>query len=1854
MRNFRILLWGLILFAALWVNLAVSSADALLVEVDYGDTSKSKTERGNAPTINLTVEDSEGADHTYESIHVANGVGDYFPVGIDTDYDTFMKLGLSSSRYDFSYAVDALFTARKDWVLQKGTFSQSYKTIFYLIEMDGLTFGKVKSFEINLPDNGSVTVTGIRVYLYSGDEFPEKASLQAGYKSYCYEPFRIQLAHRASFSDSVYLTGTNNLVAETVFSTKIDGSGEITSASDIVKFDNIEFTGSTVLPADKYTYDNYNSYVILKNVNETRTPVLSNFFLELDIADQYQAGIDAEGYYIGKKLNELADSLYVNIRYADTMGAVHSLDLPVVTLAALYAEEYGGISGEEVIVSLLTQGSRIIIPLTLPDFACFVSDPVVGFVTGTGSTYDSGLLTQNTKTAIQANNLASEAVTLDGVIIYSAKQADSLGVGITSNGGLDFTISEDMTPYLYWKDEEGSTLTYTKQASFRLHEYNGANLERNSRAGSYLLEIRTADLEGIDTGTADDIYIDLSYVTKSGEQLSTGKLNLRELCRDFYGSVYIGFDGKYVTDGAYYAGVKPEGSNIEASYNLGYLSAREALVGTGVIWTFLDVESVGYFTSATISISGSDSWLISEFNIYSVDSATEPMLAKWTDKEAVLPLRVVNYGCLASKYAYGVSPSSIDAEYRMVNVAADEDVENEDSSAGIYIEEGIEKTINFFSKTISGVDDYALYTGYYDLTYQQACAGLPFGQSCYTYYVTVKVAGPTEGGSDSDDDSGSENFFYFKLIFENGESAYVQANQQLAGDAFRSNQTGQFTITVNHDYGDLKQIRIIPENDTEKGSPYDKLNIEYITVEMNDATGHMKNWSFKGTDGSGIGWVGIDYSDVESQTHSESEIAKQCNVDSTGTSVNLMFAVTTDASGEAFYPNFNLWADIVYRRASTGTSDKMTVDVVKAVYEFKGTIGSVKSSEGGYVTDGNMFLDGTTTRFTVPFSDIDSIESITFYGNYDGSINTYSTLFIGDVSVYVINRGNVSLERTLNYDGEVIIQNCQKTFVASIDSVDPTRRDNAVYLPQRKTFYFSNSEHNIMGGTDGSSIYTISKEPESGNDTINIIAYSAVSGQAESSGLTAEFVYKDAYGESQLSMAKLSNAGKTSDGLVKYAKYGLAVPYYAAIRNLTLTANDSDISLPIEKVIVQHVRSGVIIDSYVYYADSSANDAGTGITCSGFERLSDSGEYQLVYLELDDSMASTALVSVDHDLAVSLHILTDAENKIGYDTPNYFISDQVENIRLLPGNVLCLKLTEAGVEGVSAINISATGGLSAAIKRIAVATYENDVNTSWYSCSDGLTVTNETRTVALNYTDKSEADTVNVLDFTFTTLASDVLTGDTGCSTAIAMDIVYEDNGALKHEFISDLNDKLVSGSFEAGATASVRIMTTGINSTNIRSVRLLPYDKNLYPGATSYDGLLSENAGTNLTWGVDTIRVDFGDGEDFTKAEAKKYIYVRPSKLILSRTGLEVILSNASLEAVINYNDPVTLEAAETITLLNESTEIVLPYSESGADISIDVSLYDSGKGWTASAGNQTAYGSISVTETAGMTMVSGNYTVHITGDAEHEVVKTVTFRTVENTERFITITFRMQNYQDTTGTTPVKVVASSTAGETTTAYSGQEMSIALGTNASVLTFACTSEQNIIPVVSVAKVSGPDVSYEAEDTHDGAFKLTFGDRNTTASVYQVTFTYTLNGITSSIICTVNVQADSSSDYKTSPATLSYSYEKDSASIYGVLATGRTNTITVPKTADFVLDITKSSAKYTLTDETAYNDTVVTEEEGGEETETEEEARTEEESEPEIIPDPDRAELGDSAVTLPSADKTYIFDYNGTITVKRK
>jgi hypothetical protein len=253
-------------------------------------------------------------------------------------------------------------------------------------------------------------------------------------------------------------------------------------------------------------------------------------------------------------------------------------------------------------------------------------------------------------------------------------------------------------------------------------------------------------------------------------------------------------------------------------------------------------------------------------------------------------------------------------------------------------------------------------------------------------------------------DAGSSNYFYFQLVFENGTSGVVLANQQLAADSFRQGYTETFNIHTTQNYGNVTAVRVICDTSSSTSQAFDKLNIENITVTLPNK-GSAKSWIV-----DKVGWIDINYQDEGiATTVSEdgtsggfpnSQVVKEFARTRTASTARLLFTIATaaESSPQIYMPASGTFeASLVYVDTA-GYTQNYNFDLRAAVYNFNDNQNS-----------SFIFRQNSSDHFTLSINDIASVKALNIYrsgGNLHWTIKDISISQFSDIgNVYKSTTG---------------------------------------------------------------------------------------------------------------------------------------------------------------------------------------------------------------------------------------------------------------------------------------------------------------------------------------------------------------------------------------------------------------------------------------------------------------------------------------------------------------------------------------------------------------------------------------------------------------------------------------------------------------------------------------------------------------------------------------------------------------------------------------------------------------------------------------------------------------------------------
>ncbi len=718
--------------------------------------------------------------------------------------------------------------------------------------------------------------------------------------------------------------------------------------------------------------------------------------LRFDFADTYGAGLEALGAMSAKantlKTMGLAETMAVTLYYVDCYGMERQANVPGVLNAAEYAAGLLGGDANKAISGLAQQGESMAISVFLPDFDHLAPENGVIVTLGAeevksvlGLTAisarpggDAGMLRKN-RIELSENDSASFVT----MAVYDLKDARVEASIDGTTGALSYKYHGDPLYYQPVTGTGGDPLYCRRVNKINLTAYeHGKLLSPRDKTERYLLELTTDDVAG--AGTKDDILMSIGWTDLEGNVKVSDTINVREMSRDFNGWWY----GTAGQDIGYYQGVA-SGQTLRF---------------------FVPLQNVRAVTDIKVWMSGAgtrDDWQMKDITISTVESFNKRAVA-WSGISADGVSSELHFtrtvaGTLVYRYSDTIENPTL------VQQGSDEKIDVGPGSGGSIGGDGAEvakpKKVDWSQIR-------------YSMTFRQASQDLGFTKERCLYAVKVNVAGNSSATAE-EGDCGSKNLFYFQLVFKNGCSGFVLANQQLPSDGFVAGASQTFYISTNDDYGDVTAVQIIPEDLAENSDMFDKLKIDSIEIQRHSSAALVPVWTI-----NNVGWINIDYRD-EGQMQSitgmagrgASELMRTYTVDGSTFNVNFMLSITTEGypAGSAQFEG-NLAAIVYYDSYTPSKGYEELGDVTKSMYAYMNrTAGNMPDSVGGKtISDPSlMFRADHTDRFYFSLNDVRSIKRIELLAT--SAVNT--TWNISDVSLFMVNgEGSLILNRKGEYE----------------------------------------------------------------------------------------------------------------------------------------------------------------------------------------------------------------------------------------------------------------------------------------------------------------------------------------------------------------------------------------------------------------------------------------------------------------------------------------------------------------------------------------------------------------------------------------------------------------------------------------------------------------------------------------------------------------------------------------------------------------------------------------------------------------------------------------------------------------------
>ena len=1138
---------------------------------------------------------------------------------------------------------------------------------------------------------------------------------------------------------------------------------------------------------------------MLQLVNSTDLSLIQRVAGMASIQMNKQMGQDAANayWYLGPNSQEC---LTLEITYLDTCGATRKVSVPFLTtyLVSILKQNDGKLTGgswETAISGMFQQNENVGLSLRLAQY-----DSLVGL----RLTY--GQAPANLTTSGGAIDTAGDTITVENLCFYEGVTETNF-VNQYDTEKLACVLDTSLTSAYSWSSSSGAGQKLSTgssiSASFSAGNLSaGAPVNQRDFSSRYLVRIKTADIET--AGTDDPVSVSITYTNQAGQQQSTTVYSLQTLAENFYG-------------GSYY--------NAPANYQYERHMRRNCRCEFTV-----DLPGAVTIDAITFTLEGTNEWQVEYVSVYKLSDLEQRRGEREGDGQSEFHIYwrrdfdesnlVANARQSVLLYANNPSKTiwftTIDEEGN--ETAPDQSVKEEEYLTSLPT----------------------------SMTYNDALKDLGLSIVKYTYQINVDVADV--------EDAGSSNYFYFQLVFENGTSAVVLANQQLSSDSFRQGTTESFQIKTTQNYGNVTAVRVICDNTSSTSDVFDKLNIESITVTLNSDSGISKTWLVER-----VGWIDITYVDegadygvdgleafTETDSLSNEEIVKEFGVTRTATAVDLLFCISTSAASapdgsnplnNALQGRFE--ATLIYRD-SDGMEQTMNFDLTAKIQEYNDTDKTFW-----------LYRPNHVDRFTLSMTDISSVLGLIITRTGGRS----DTQWVVD-SVSVQQVGGL---------GEVYLSPVLTEYMrdpsSAVDLAVSTNEGGIPYVISgngNATITFTENTIDVVSREDADSWNaTISRVPESSSETLNIYLFpgstigSNYTFTTSSPPVRATVKYTTVYGGALVQNAfVLGNLGQLNGQSVLYGK-GLQVSAVSSLSTMILSTTSATGAQPyIGTAVVERVRGGVVMATY--YFDYGGYYLGNGNPESApSSTVTATAMHQVLRLQPASGQAAV-LTAETSDVAVALRYtssLDPAEDKTVYQTPYVYLTD-AGYAGVFTGESLEIPFSASNVGEVVGLSVISSGPVVSFDNALVYnyAGVEGDNSTLLNTCYLAQSFTASSVASVLS----ARAETVVPAVFRFTTAAEEVAGGG-ATSGQVSMTVRYMDNsGQTRTMTFGDLLSYLPEDvTPTAGSTVEVSLLLN--DAAYLQDITLTAQDS-WFLSAVSADltlpgGQLSSSATTVNNW---------------------------------------------------------------------------------------------------------------------------------------------------------------------------------------------------------------------------------------------------------------------------------------------------------------------------------------------------------------------------------------------------------------------
>ena len=1115
--------------------------------------------------------------------------------------------------------------------------------------------------------------------------------------------------------------------------------------------------------------------------------------------------------------NYYKESLNLNITYKDDLGAVRQVKVPFITsyLLQLYSDNEGELGYSEYthIAGIFQQGQDVALRVPLSQYSDIVEmslsfgkspDGVMNFRNNkwyyikrdyynyvkeySGSKdihevvlefFDSNLFTfisyDDVKKKFWTNETLTEGIkipndetfTIRAIRLYNNVTKEEFHTYYDPGKRIATLSNSRKNSDYYYAAKDKNGYTVSNGSVLNLSPSNGTltkgsiDYSKQDLKNTYLVEIigqNMYDDKMLVDLNAKDLYVTLAYTTTGGEEKKIQSKRLSSLSKDYNGKSSL-------------------------SRSLGYDTAYEYQTAEdlkdGKIYFTIDLDDVARFDYIYLSLPSGETYgfQANSITIYDLESLGQRYSRLWTYTAPP----VFSRDFVGERVAFNNKPGALQPNKEGITFYF-----TKVNSDGTLEEPGTDNTY----------DDEYLTTPPTSMTYEETLKNLGLAINKYTYTVDVKVANVM--------DAGSSNYFYFQLVFENGTSGVVLANQQLAADSFRQGYTESFTINTTQNYGNVTAVRVICDTSSSTSQAFDKLNIENITVTLPNK-GSAKSWIV-----DKVGWIDINYQDEGVATtvsddgrsggFPNSQVVKEFARTRTASTARLLFSIATAAESSSYtsmpYPG-TFEASLVYEDTS-GYTQTYNFDLRSAVYNF------IENENASFI-----FRQNTSDHFTLSINDIASVKALNIYrsgGNLHWTIKDITISQFSDIgNVYRSTTGE--FKRYIEDETLLTTSTNSNVMIEGAGSATFTFADNSIVMD--------------VATTDPATwTTTITRIPTTTQENLNVYLYAGSNDDRTYTFNTAnlpsikgrmEYTLKD--GGSTIGSTSFNfDHASTINGTTVLKATGIKTTGMNQLKTLHLETSSAGNPI-ISGARVERIRGNTIVETLYFDFGNVSMNAGENYSAIAKEDTLSSSTKQIVALQLTSGQEQ--LFTTSSDVAVAIHYTTESSaqdaTKALYSSPYVFFTDVGIN-SLGNTSILEIPFEVSGVDQVVGISIVSTGP-NVKFENAIVYNYilnANGERTLIDTCQ--IPQAFSTSTVEKQYTE-TEGLNVTPVTLSFTTSADSKFPG-AGTSGRLPLSIHYKtSDGSDKTLQIDNFSAYLPANTLPtAGSTVSFNVQLSNFS----------------------------------------------------------------------------------------------------------------------------------------------------------------------------------------------------------------------------------------------------------------------------------------------------------------------------------------------------------------------------------------------------------------------------------------------------------